>query len=181
VANDARNNRRRLTTHHRPRLRRMAGRGAAQCCSSMCVSLPSGGRNLAPEVTRGCRWDGCVAYPYGRDPLGHLVYTSGRFMFVTMPCADRPPSGQTVGSTGPPEQKERGASGYPTYCGRVAVGGDTIEHQIERSLLTEWVGTVEELSRSCPVTNWFSRPHHSAAPASVTSHDVLEGARHAQV
>jgi hypothetical protein len=92
------------------------------------------------EVVAG---DGHVSCPYGPTPTGYLVYTSDGFMFVTMRRADRPPVGTQSWFDWTPEQAERVASDYLTYCGRYVVSGDKIEHHIEHSLLPDWVGTTK--------------------------------------
>ncbi|HEY1296976.1 MAG TPA: lipocalin-like domain-containing protein [Chloroflexota bacterium] len=88
--------------------------------------------------------DGAISFPYGPDPVGYLAYTSDGFMFVTMRCAERAQAGTQSWFDWTPEQMERAASGYMTYCGGgYALTDDKIEHYIEHSMLPEWVGTTK--------------------------------------
>ena len=65
------------------------------------------------------------------------------FMFVTMRRAERALAGTQSWFDWTPEQMERAASDYLTYCGQYEIIGDKIEHHIEHSLLPEWVGTTK--------------------------------------
>ena len=85
--------------------------------------------------------DGSVAYPFGSDALGRLVYTADGFMAATVARAERPPFAAGDIGGGTVEERAAAAEDYIAYCGRYEFDGGTVTHHIELSLFPNWTGT----------------------------------------
>jgi len=79
---------------------------------------------------------------HGRMVRGLLIYSRDGHMSATM-CvtaqalrfrSDQP-------STGTDAEKIAAFDAYTAYCGRFAVNGDTVFHDVELSLYPNWIGT----------------------------------------
>ncbi len=85
-----------------------------------------------------------IIYPYGREPVGYIIYSADGCMSVTIMSKDRDnfASGDRLGGT--TEEKARAADAYLSYCGRYEIRGNKVVHHIEVSLFPNWVGTDQE-------------------------------------
>lgn len=94
-----------------------------------------------------CRWvddDGRVTYPYGRSPVGYLIYTDTGHMAVNFMSANRRRFASEVRTEGTPEEERSAKKSYQAYSGRYEVRGNTIVHHVEVSLFPNWVGREQE-------------------------------------
>jgi hypothetical protein len=94
-----------------------------------------------------CIWTdtaGAVTYPYGRSPVGYLIYTADGYMAVNFMSANR----RRFASDRFPEaaaEEERGArKTYQAYSGRYEVRDGRMIHHVEVSLFPNWVGRDQE-------------------------------------
>ncbi len=94
-----------------------------------------------------CKWiddEQHVTYPYGRSPVGYLIYTHSGHMAVNFMSANR----RRFAATHPLQasaQEERSAKkSYQAYSGRYEVRGDKMIHHVEVSLFPNWVGEEQE-------------------------------------
>lgn len=79
-------------------------------------------------------------HPLGRDALGYILYTPDGFMSGTMQRANPPRFAVADRLQGTPQEKVTAFDGYVTYCGRWRPDGDDLVHDIELSLLPNWIG-----------------------------------------
>lgn len=88
--------------------------------------------------------DGQVSYPFGRDPLGLLIYSADGCMSVILTSSDRPPfaAGDLLRGTG--EEQARAATTCVAYAGRYEVHEGTVVHHVETSLFPNWVGGAQD-------------------------------------
>ena len=88
--------------------------------------------------------DGEVSYPFGRDPVGYIMYNPEGYMSVAFMSADRPKfaAGDVMGGT--TEEKVAAVDTYLSYCGRYEIQHDKVIHHIEVSLFPNWVGVDQE-------------------------------------
>ncbi|HEX6509132.1 MAG TPA: lipocalin-like domain-containing protein [Chloroflexota bacterium] len=94
-----------------------------------------------------CIWegpDGRITYPYGRSPVGYLIYTDDGYMAVNFMSSGRHrfASEQRFEATGQEERRARKT--YQSYSGRYEVRGDRMIHHVEVSLFPNWVGRDQE-------------------------------------
>ena len=90
-----------------------------------------------------CRWvddDGRVTYPYGRSPVGYLIYTNTGHMAVNFMSATRRRFASENRMKGTPKEERAARKSYQSYSGRYEVRGDKIIHHVEVSLFPNWVG-----------------------------------------
>jgi hypothetical protein len=88
--------------------------------------------------------NGAVDYPFGRTPVGYLMYDPAGYMSVAFMPAGRPPFGAADILGGTPEEKSAAIGTYIAYCGRYEVNGDRVFHHIEASLFPNWTGVTQE-------------------------------------
>ena len=88
--------------------------------------------------------DGEVDYPFGRTPVGYIMYGQDGYMSVVIMSADRPPfrANDILGGTS--EEKIAAIDTYLSYCGRYETIGEKVLHRIEASLFPNWIGTTLE-------------------------------------
>jgi hypothetical protein len=94
-----------------------------------------------------CRWvddDGRVTYPYGRSPVGYLIYTDTGHMAVNFMSANRRRFASDSLMQGTPEEERTAKKSYQAYSGRYEVRDDKIIHHVEVSLFPNWVGREQE-------------------------------------
>jgi hypothetical protein len=94
-----------------------------------------------------CRWvddDGRVTYPYGRSPVGYLIYTNTGHMAVNFMSATRRRFASENRMKGTPKEERAARKSYQSYSGRYEVRGDKIIHHVEVSLFPNWVGREQE-------------------------------------
>lgn len=88
--------------------------------------------------------NGAVDYPFGRTPIGYLMYDPAGYMSVAFMPAGRTPFGAADILGGTPDEKSAAIGTYISYCGRYEVKGDRVFHHIEASLFPNWTGVTQE-------------------------------------
>ena len=93
-----------------------------------------------------------IAYPFGEDAIGILIYTEDLKMAVQMLAANRPPidSGDALG--GDVQQRATAYSTCLAYFGSYEVQGDDIIHRVDGSLFPNWSATVQTRPYTCDGT-----------------------------
>jgi hypothetical protein len=94
-----------------------------------------------------CRWiddDGRVTYPYGRSPVGYLIYTDTGHMGVNFMSANRRRFSSQHLLAASAEEERSAKKSYQAYSGRYEVRGDKMIHHVEVSLFPNWVGQEQE-------------------------------------
>lgn len=81
-----------------------------------------------------------VDEPFGRTPVGKLVYTGDWHMSVLLMRADRAALEVPFPRYATTEQKSSTVDGYLGYCGTYRVEDDLVIHQVEISSFPDWVG-----------------------------------------
>jgi hypothetical protein len=79
-------------------------------------------------------------HPLGTDARGYILYTADGFMSGTMQRAQPRPFAVADRLQGTPEEKIAAFDAYVAYCGRWRTDGDDLVHDIELSLLPNWIG-----------------------------------------
>jgi Lipocalin-like domain len=84
--------------------------------------------------------DGRTSYPFGGDAVGFLTYTADGHMAVQFGRADRArlPAGDWVAA--PSTEIAATARDYFAYCGTYELRDETVVHQVELSLMPNWIG-----------------------------------------
>jgi hypothetical protein len=119
--------------------------------------------------------DGQVSYPFGRDPLGYILYSENGYMSVAFMSAlrGRFSAGDIRG--GSPEEKVEAADSYLSYCGRYEIWGSRVIHHVEVSFFPNWVGLDQErLLRLEGDTLYLSTPPMLVAGQQQTSHLIWQ-------
>jgi len=88
--------------------------------------------------------DGEVSHPFGREPLGYLIYTADGYMSAILTPVDRLPfaAGDILRGTG--EEQARAAATCIAYAGPYTVHEGRVLHHVETSLFPNWVGGAQE-------------------------------------
>lgn len=84
--------------------------------------------------------DGEARAPFGDDPLGYVVYTSGGHMITTISRAGRTLTGGDLTSA-PDTARLAAYASFIAYSGTFHVDGEDVVHIVEMSSLPDWVGT----------------------------------------
>ena len=84
--------------------------------------------------------NGNAEEPFGRDPQGIVVYTTGGTMITTIGRRDRVRAGRDL-VTATDDARLAAVSTFVAYSGRYLVDGDDVVHTVEMSLDPAWVGT----------------------------------------
>jgi hypothetical protein len=84
--------------------------------------------------------DGPLLHPLGERPLGYILYTPDGYMTGTMQRRGVAPFHVADRLQARDDEKVRAFDDYVTYCGRWQLEGDTVWHEIEASLLPNWIG-----------------------------------------
>ena len=87
---------------------------------------------------------GAVDYPFGRTPIGYIMYSPEGYMAVAFMPSGRMPFAAADILGGTPEEKSAAIGTYISYCGRYEVVGDRVRHHIELSLFPNWTGVTQE-------------------------------------
>lgn len=84
--------------------------------------------------------DGGISYPFGRDAVGSITYTTDGHMAVQFGRANRASltDGGWIGA--PPEEIAAAARDYFAYCGTYDVRDGEVVHRIDLSLMPNWIG-----------------------------------------
>ncbi|MBD2692112.1 lipocalin-like domain-containing protein [Anabaena catenula] len=88
--------------------------------------------------------NGNVAYPFGKDAYGLLMYTEDGYMSSSLATANRPNFTAFDLLGGIIEEQVRAAKTYFSYCSKYEVKEKSVIHYVESSLFPNWVGTVQE-------------------------------------
>ena len=84
--------------------------------------------------------EGAITYPYGRDPLGYIIYAPDGYMSVAIMNPDR--QSELAGNTTlDPQERLLAFETYFSYCGPYTIQGNTVTHHIQISLDPTLVGT----------------------------------------
>ncbi len=88
--------------------------------------------------------DGQIAYPWGRDARGYVIYSTDGFMMAAIMNGDRPhiASGDLRGGT--IEEKAAASDTFLSYGGKYEVKGDRVIHHVEVSSYPNWTGVDQE-------------------------------------
>ena len=82
-----------------------------------------------------------VSHPFGKNPIGYIIYTEDGYMYVSFMSANRPKfasSNSIRGGT--TEEKVAAADTYLSYCGKYEVQDNRVIHHIEVSFFPNWSG-----------------------------------------
>lgn len=95
--------------------------------------------------------DGSLIHPYGRDPIGSLLYSPSGRVSASLSKRDRGdfsiPTLERA-ATAPDAAKVRAFDGYTSYAGRFEVDGDVVQHIVEIALVPSAIGqTLQRLAR----------------------------------
>lgn len=84
--------------------------------------------------------EGHVAYPFGRESIGFITYTSDGRMSVQFGSAHRSDLryDDWLGAT--TAEIDASARAYFAYCGTYEVRGNEVIHRIQASLIPNWIG-----------------------------------------
>lgn len=87
---------------------------------------------------------GGVSYPFGARAEGSVVYTAGGWMSGHLAAGGRLPLPSENILDGTEAQRAAAFSSYVAYCGSYRIDGDVVVHEVQMSLLPNWVG-IEQL------------------------------------
>lgn len=92
--------------------------------------------------------------PFGGNPVGLLTYTNEGRMWASLMNPDREhlPTGTLAAATA--EDRATAAAGYLNYAGAYRWDGSVVYHDVEVSLMPNWVGGTQER-----LVNWITGPH----------------------
>lgn len=82
-------------------------------------------------------------HPFGADAIGLLTYTESGRMWATLMRAARAPLGTRTLAGAPEAARAEAAAGYVAYAGRWRVEADEVVHDVEVSLLPDWIGQAQ--------------------------------------
>lgn len=85
--------------------------------------------------------DGRVTYPFGRGPVGMLLYSADGSMSATVSAAARPSLGHPNARDATASQKAGAFDSFFHYAGRWRIEDETIVHTVEVALNPDMVGT----------------------------------------
>ncbi|REK12386.1 MAG: hypothetical protein DWQ40_11460 [Actinobacteria bacterium] len=85
--------------------------------------------------------DGNEVTPFGGPTTGLLTYTEEGRMWGTLMRVDRPVVDGDTLAAAPEEERAAAAAGYLNYAGTWHIEGDEVIHEVEVSLLPNWIGT----------------------------------------
>ncbi len=88
--------------------------------------------------------NGDVAYPFGQNAIGFVMYSINGYMSANIMKGDRPECGSEHFLFANQEEKVMAADGYLSYGGKYKVNGKKVQHHTEFSLFPNWVGTCQE-------------------------------------
>ncbi len=85
-----------------------------------------------------------LSYPFGKHPVGYLMYSADGYMSVAIMRSNRVEFAARDLLLGSTEEKAQAASTYLSYCGRYEFRGDVVIHHVEACLFPNWVGGEQE-------------------------------------
>jgi hypothetical protein len=87
---------------------------------------------------------GVVDHPFGKKPVGYLMYSPEGYMSVALMAAGREPFAATDIFGGSPAEKSAAIETYISYSGRYEIQGDVVRHNVEVSLFPNWIKSTLE-------------------------------------
>jgi hypothetical protein len=86
--------------------------------------------------------DGEIVYPYGKNPIGLLIYDSSGRMSVQIMRSDRASFSSSEWNTVPAEEIKKAMAGFTAFFGSFEVDADnnTVIHRVEGHVLPGSVG-----------------------------------------
>ncbi len=81
-----------------------------------------------------------VTYPFGKNPVGYIMYNDEGYMSVALMASNRTRFSSTDLIGGTTEELVASASTYLSYCGKYEVTEDKVVHLIEVSFYPNWTG-----------------------------------------
>jgi len=86
--------------------------------------------------------DGTVRHPFGKAPVGLVIFSPGGHVAAQLMRPDRPRFASGEQGTGTPDEIRQAFSGCVAYFGRCEVdeGARTLVTHVEGSLLPNWIG-----------------------------------------
>ena len=81
-----------------------------------------------------------VTYPFGKDPVGYIMYNGDGYMAVALMSSNRKRFSSTDLMGGTAEEIVAAAGTYLSYCGKYEVTDDKVTHVIEVSFYPNWIG-----------------------------------------
>jgi hypothetical protein len=81
-----------------------------------------------------------VTYPFGKNPVGYIMYNDEGYMSVALMASNRRRFSSTDLIGGTTEELVAAASTYISYCGKYEVTEDKVVHLIEVSFYPNWIG-----------------------------------------
>lgn len=87
---------------------------------------------------------GAVDHPFGRTPVGYIMYSPEGYMAVGFMPSGRTPFAAADILGGTSDEKCAAIETYIAYAGRYEVAGDRVRHHIELSLFPNWTGVIQE-------------------------------------
>ena len=88
--------------------------------------------------------NGLDYFPYGKNPVGYLTYTSDGYMSAEIMDSDRKQSNPSLHAelactqTIPDDDRVHAYNTYLSYCGRYTIDGGTVTHHVNASLIPSW-------------------------------------------
>ena len=88
------------------------------------------------------REDGTIVYPFGKDPIGRLIYTDAGHFAVQLMKRERIVFASGDQLRGTPTEIEASFQSVVAYYGRYSFDelGHTVTHEVEGSLFPNWIG-----------------------------------------
>ena len=80
-------------------------------------------------------------YPFGHDARGRITYSPNGTMSAILMDPDRQPFAIASLAKGTGAELQSAIQGYVSYAGRFEIIGEDVHHQVEYSLLPNWIGT----------------------------------------
>ncbi len=91
--------------------------------------------------------DGSPRFPYGKNPVGYLIYTSDGYMAAEIMDLDRKQSNPhfpleiaTAQTLSDPD-RVMAYNTYVSYCGKYTVEGNAVIHHVSAGLIPSWIGS----------------------------------------
>ncbi len=85
--------------------------------------------------------DGLTKYPWGKDVVGQLLYSSDGYMSGSFMKRDRSNFAATDIMAGTPPEFAAAMKSYVGYAGAYRIEGNRVIHHVTVSLFPNWIGT----------------------------------------
>jgi hypothetical protein len=90
------------------------------------------------------RSDDQVTYPFGKDPVGYLMYSDEGYMAVAFMASERQRFSSMDMMNATTEEIVAAAGTFMAYCGKYEVTEDKVTHLVEVSFIPNLVGEKQE-------------------------------------